>query len=70
MIRANSCPGQAMSRAELARETTAAHSTIHHMQVRKKWRPQGMSTMMFSFLMDFTFDSCAFHFWSGVGRLI
>ena len=33
---------------------------------KKKWRPRGMSVIMFSFLMDFTFDLYVFHFleWS------
>ena len=37
-----------------------------HMHVRKKWRQLGMSVIMFSFLMDFSFDLYVFHFleWS------
>ena len=37
---------------------------------QKKWRTQEMSVIMFSFLMDLTFNVCAFNFWSGVRRLI
>ena len=42
----------------------------YRMHVGKKWRPQEMCVVMFSFLMDFTFDLYVFHFWSGVRWLI
>ena len=43
---------------------------MDRMHVRKKWRPQEMSVIMRSCLMDFTFDGMHFIFWSGVRRLI
>ena len=44
-------------------DTRPCTRTIHHTHVRKKWHLQGMS-VIFSFLMDFTFD-LYFIFWSG-----
>ena len=35
---------------------------VDRMHVRKKWRPQEMSVIMCSCLMDFTFDLYVFHF--------
>ena len=36
--------------------------TMDRAHVRKKWRPQGVSVILLSFLMDFPFDLYEFYF--------
>ena len=47
---------------DMTAEHVSHNTLMDRMHVRKKWRPQGIRVIMFSFLMDFTFDLYVFHF--------
>ena len=74
IICVRTCGGMKVHKTKIektAKQNKTRTKSIHHVHVTKKWRPQGMSVIMFSFLMDFTFDSYVFHFleWSSATDL-